>query len=219
MQPAATAAFETALRLHEQEPSAFERARTELCYGESLRRAGQRRRARDQLRSALVTFERISAEPWAERCRSELRASGEHIRLRDPTVAERLTPQEFQIALVIADGLTNRDAASRLFLSPKTVEFHLTRIYRKLGIHSRSEASSAGWWPWRANVGPIRPAMPFAWNSEHPGSGRASSHLHSTILSTPRTTIQSSEGDDVDWRLSSVHRTKLAIVPCSARAN
>jgi DNA-binding CsgD family transcriptional regulator len=132
-------AFETGLRLHNHDPSAFERARTELCYGERLRRAGQRRAAREQLRSALATFDRIGAQPWAERARIELRASGEHIRRRDPTATERLTPQELQIALLVADGQTNRDVAARLFLSPKTVEFHLTRVYRKLEIHSRSE--------------------------------------------------------------------------------
>jgi DNA-binding CsgD family transcriptional regulator len=138
-EPEAASAFETALESNDQEPSGFERARTELCYGESLRRAGQRRRAREQLHAALADFERAGAERWVERCRSELRASGEHIHRRDPTITERLTPQELQIALVVAEGLTNRDAASRLFLSPKTIEFHLTRIYRKLEIHSRSE--------------------------------------------------------------------------------
>jgi DNA-binding NarL/FixJ family response regulator len=132
-------AFEAALCLHDDDPSAFERARTELCYGERLRRAGQRRAARDQLRSALATFDRIGAQPWAERARIELRASGARLQRRDPTAAERLTPQELQIALVVAEGLTNRDVAARLFLSPKTVEFHLTRIYRKLEIHSRAE--------------------------------------------------------------------------------
>lgn len=132
-------AFVTALRLHDHDPSAFERARTELCYGERLRRCGQRRAAREQLRSALTTFDRVGAQPWADHARLELRASGEHIRRRDPSDTERLTPQELQIALLVAEGLTNRDAAARLFLSPKTVEFHLTRIYRKLDIHSRSE--------------------------------------------------------------------------------
>lgn len=132
-------AFVTALELHDREPSAFERARTELCYGERLRRAGQRRGAREQLRSAFDTFERLGARPWAERAAIELRATGEHLQTRDPTAAERLTPQELQITVLVSEGLTNRDVAARLFLSPKTVEFHLTRIYRKLEIHSRSE--------------------------------------------------------------------------------
>jgi len=71
--------------------------------------------------------------------RVELHATGEHIRRRDRTAVEQLTPQELTIALVVAEGLSNRDVGARLFLSPKTVEFHLTRIYRKLEIHSRSE--------------------------------------------------------------------------------
>jgi DNA-binding CsgD family transcriptional regulator len=132
-------AFETALGLHDADASAFERARTELCYGERLRRAGRRRAAREQLRSALATLELIGAEPLAERARAELRATGEHIRRGEPTAVEQLTPQELTIAVVVAEGLSNRDVAARLFLSPKTVEFHLTRIYRKLEIHSRSE--------------------------------------------------------------------------------
>jgi DNA-binding NarL/FixJ family response regulator len=131
--------FETALELHEGDPSAFERARTELCYGERLRRTRQRKLAREQLRSALGTFERLEAVPWAERARIELRATGEHVYRRDPTAAERLTPQEFQIALLVAEGLTNRDVAARLFLSPKTVEFHLSGVFRKLAVRSRGE--------------------------------------------------------------------------------
>jgi len=132
-------AFEAALDMHDHDPSAFERARTELCYGERLRRAGARRRAREQLRSALQTLERLGASPWAERARIELRATGEHVRRRDPGGAEQLTPQEFQIALLVAEGLTNREIAARLFLSPKTVEFHLSRVFRKLGVRSRGE--------------------------------------------------------------------------------
>ena len=107
-------AFEAALELHDADPSAFEQARTELCYGERLRRTRQRRLAREQLRSALETFELLEARPWAERARIELRATGEHVHRRDPTAAERLTPQEFQIALLVAEGLTNRDVAARL---------------------------------------------------------------------------------------------------------
>ena len=132
-------AFESALESHVREPSAFERARTELCYGERLRRAGQRKLAREQLRSAMATLDGLGARPWAERARNELRATGEHVNRRDPTAAERLTPQEFQIALLVAEGLTNRDVGARLFLSPKTIEFHLSRVFRKLDVRSRGQ--------------------------------------------------------------------------------
>ncbi len=132
-------AFETALERHDCDLSGFEGARTELCYGERLRRAGQRKSAREHLRTALDAFERAGAPLWAERARTELQASGEHLRRREATTAQRLTPQELQIALLVSEGLSNRDLGARLFLSLKTVEFHLTRIYRKLQIHSRSE--------------------------------------------------------------------------------
>jgi DNA-binding CsgD family transcriptional regulator len=135
---AATAAFEDALELDDG-ASVFERARTELCFGEQLRRRGLRRDARIHLGIALETFESGGAIPWAERARSELRASGLTLRRREPAAPEQLTPQELQIARLVAEGRTNRDVAATLFLSPKTVEFHLTRIYRKLEIHSRSE--------------------------------------------------------------------------------
>jgi DNA-binding CsgD family transcriptional regulator len=132
-------AFEMALERHDGDRSRFERARTQLCYGERLRRVGRRQLAREQLRAAFETFDRVGARPWAERARTELGASGEHLRRRNPTTNEQLTPQELQIALLVADGLKNRDVGARLFLSIKTVEFHLTRIFRKLQIHSRSE--------------------------------------------------------------------------------
>jgi DNA-binding CsgD family transcriptional regulator len=132
-------AFEMALERHDGDRSRFERARTQLCYGERLRRVGRRQLAREQLRAAFETFDRVGARPWAERARTELGASGEHLRRRNPTTNEQLTPQELQIALLVADGLKNRDVGARLFLSIKTIEFHLTRIYRKLQIHSRSE--------------------------------------------------------------------------------
>jgi len=132
--------FGTALALHEQGAgSAFERARTELLYGERLRRAKRRVEAREHLRSAVERFDGLGAAPWSEQGRRELRASGEKIPRRDPTAPEKLTPQELQIALQVAEGRTNRDVAAALFLSPKTVEFHLTRVYRKLNIHSRAE--------------------------------------------------------------------------------
>jgi DNA-binding CsgD family transcriptional regulator len=129
-----------ALELHEQGAgSGFERARTELLYGERLRRAKRRVEAREHLRSAIELFDGLGAAPWSKHARRELRASGESIPRRDPTAPEKLTPQELQIALQVAEGRTNRDVAAALFLSPKTVEFHLTRVYRKLNIHSRAE--------------------------------------------------------------------------------
>jgi DNA-binding CsgD family transcriptional regulator len=132
--------FGAALELHEQGAgSAFERARTELLYGERLRRAKRRVDAREHLRSAIELFDGLGAAPWSEQARRELRASGESIPRRDPTAPEKLTPQELQVALQVAEGRTNRDVAAALFLSPKTVEFHLTRVYRKLNIHSRAE--------------------------------------------------------------------------------
>ena len=132
-------AFAEALRLCTDSVSPFERARTELVYGERLRRAGRRLDSREQLRSALDQFERLGASSWAERAREELRASGETARKRDPALVDELTPRELEIALQVADGGTNKEVAARLFLSPKTVELHLGRVYRKLGIRSRTE--------------------------------------------------------------------------------
>ena len=119
--------------------SPFERARTEVVSGERLRRAGRRLDSRAQLREALDEFERLGASSWAERAREELRASGETARKRDPALVDELTPRELEIALQVADGGTNKEVAARLFLSPKTVELHLSRVYRKLGIRSRTE--------------------------------------------------------------------------------
>jgi DNA-binding CsgD family transcriptional regulator len=124
------------------DPNPFERARTELCWGERLRRTGQRVQARQRLRSALQVFEDVGADPWAERTRGELRCSGE--RLQRPAERRRLTPQELQVALTVAGGATNREAAAALFLSPKTIEFHLGHVYRKLGIRSRADLARLG---------------------------------------------------------------------------
>jgi len=131
--------FSEALACHAEAADVFEEARTRLCLGERLRRAGRRKDARAELRAALAVFEELGATAWVERTRGELRATGERLRRRDPTAAEQLTPQELQIALHVAEGKTNRDVGATLFLSPKTVEFHLGRAYRKLGIHSRAE--------------------------------------------------------------------------------
>ena len=135
--------FAEALRCHAATPDRFEEARTRLCWGERLRRAGQRVRAREQLRPALEAFDDLGAAPWAERARGELLASGEHARRRDPSTLDDLTPQELQIGMTLAGGLTTRETAAKLFLSPKTVEYHLRNVYRKLGIRSREELAKA----------------------------------------------------------------------------
>jgi DNA-binding CsgD family transcriptional regulator len=135
--------FERALAEHERTPDAFERARTQLAYGERLRRARDRILAREQLRAAVETFEALGAEPWAERARAELAATGETLRRRDPATVDELTPQELQIALLLVCGKTTREAAAALFLSPKTIEYHLRHVYLKLSIHSREELARA----------------------------------------------------------------------------
>jgi DNA-binding CsgD family transcriptional regulator len=131
------AAFEQALAQHALTPDGFEAARTRLAYGERLRRARNRVLARDQLRAAAEIFERLDARPWADRARAELAATGETRRERDRSTLEELTPQELQIAVLLTGGRTIREAAAALFLSPKTVEYHLRHVYQKLGIHSR----------------------------------------------------------------------------------
>jgi DNA-binding CsgD family transcriptional regulator len=131
--------FEAALALHASLPMPFERARTLLVLGERLRRARQRAEARAPLQEALDAFERLGARPWAERARTELRATGQPSGRRSEAAAEQLTPHELQIALLVAQGMTNREAAAALFLSPKTIEYHLGQIYRKLDVRGRAQ--------------------------------------------------------------------------------
>jgi DNA-binding CsgD family transcriptional regulator len=131
--------FEAGIEQCERLPRPFERARIELCFGERLRRSGHRVEARTHLRKALAIFDQLGAHPWAGKARGELRASGETIRAHDHSTRDELTPQELKVALVIAEGASNQEAAAALFLSPKTIEAHLGRAYRKLGIRSRSE--------------------------------------------------------------------------------
>jgi DNA-binding CsgD family transcriptional regulator len=137
------AAFEEALELHERTPDGFETARTRLAYGARLRREGKRVRAREQLRAALELFEHLGAHPWADQATAELAASGETARRRDASTLDDLTPQELQIARLLAAGNTTREVAAAVFLSPKTIEYHLGHVYRKLGIHSREELAAA----------------------------------------------------------------------------
>jgi DNA-binding CsgD family transcriptional regulator len=117
----------------------LDRARTQLCYGEYLRRVRRRTDARVVLRAAVETFAACGATQWAARAAAELRATGETARSRNPSTLSDLTPQELQVARLVAQGISNREVAARLFLSPKTVEFHLHKVFQKFGIASRRE--------------------------------------------------------------------------------
>ena len=136
------AEFAVAMNLHDSLDSPFERARTLLCLGERLRRARRRKDARLHLRTAFESFEELGAATWAERARTELRASGETLRPREDATADELTPQELQVAMLVGEGATNREVGAALFLSPKTIEAHLGRIYRKLNVRSRTELAA-----------------------------------------------------------------------------
>jgi len=117
----------------------FWRARTELLYGQWLRRERRRQEARGHLRAAADLFHQLRALPWEDSAAAELRATGETARKRDPSAFGQLTPQEQQIAGLVADGLTNADIAARLFLSTRTIDYHLRKVFTKLGIASRTE--------------------------------------------------------------------------------
>jgi DNA-binding NarL/FixJ family response regulator len=131
--------FETALVHHQRSQRTFERARTQLAYGRFLRRGRRRLQARTHLRAALDVFETLGASPWSDRARAELRASGQTARRRDSSTVTDLTPQELQVARFVAQGLATKDVAAQLFLSPRTIEFHLRNIFTKLQISSRNE--------------------------------------------------------------------------------
>ncbi|WP_067486415.1 LuxR C-terminal-related transcriptional regulator [Actinomadura hibisca] len=129
--------YEEALGLHNGSP--FEHARTALLYGERLRRVHRAGEARQPLRTAAETFQRLGADPWAKRALEELRAAGETSAAPEADALNSLTPQELRIARLVAEGASNKDVAARLFLSPRTVEYHLYKIYPKLGVASRTE--------------------------------------------------------------------------------
>lgn len=132
-------AYEEALTLHAQTPDGYEAARTRLAYGAWLRRSRRRVDARPLLCAALETFDLLGAAPWADRAAQELAATGETVQRGPLGSRVELTPQEQRIALLLAQGRTTRQAAAGLFLSPKTVEYHLRHVYLKLGISSRAE--------------------------------------------------------------------------------
>jgi DNA-binding CsgD family transcriptional regulator len=117
----------------------LDRARIHMHYGEYLRRERRRIDARVHLRAAVDGFEWLGATPWAERALRELRATGERARKRHLSPLAELTPQELQVARLVGEGATNKMVASQLFVSPKTVEYHLRKVFAKLGISSRME--------------------------------------------------------------------------------
>ncbi|MFN8146438.1 MAG: AAA family ATPase [Candidatus Nanopelagicales bacterium] len=131
-------AFDEAIALHDQAEDPFEAARTRLLQGEHLRRSGRPRDARPLLEESFAAFRAVGAAPWAARAGEELRASG--VTVDAPAAStDLLTPSELRVALAVSDGMTNAEAAAALFLSVKTVEFHLGRAFRKLGVRSRTQ--------------------------------------------------------------------------------
>jgi DNA-binding CsgD family transcriptional regulator len=118
-------------------------ARAHLLYGEWLRRENRRVDARDQLRAAHQLFTAIGMEAFAERARGELLMTGERVRARTAETRDELTQQERQIARLARDGLSNPEIGARLFLSPRTVEWHLRKVFAKLDIASRKELANA----------------------------------------------------------------------------
>jgi DNA-binding NarL/FixJ family response regulator len=129
--------FEEAIRLHRASGTALELAKTELLYGNRLRRSRKPKAAREHLRDAVCIFQSYQADHWVARARAELRAAGDST--GEPKGHPDLTPQQAQIAGLVAEGATNREIAARLFLSHRTVEHHLRNIFARLGVRSRVE--------------------------------------------------------------------------------
>ncbi|HYN65579.1 MAG TPA: helix-turn-helix transcriptional regulator, partial [Ornithinibacter sp.] len=134
--------FTEAARQHALTTDPFETARSRLLHGQRLRRSRRRADAREPLRDALEAFERLGAAPWADRAAEELDATGASVVRRGARALDALSPRERQIVGLVTAGLTTREAALRLFLSPKTVEYHLRNVYARLGIGSRGELAA-----------------------------------------------------------------------------
>jgi DNA-binding CsgD family transcriptional regulator len=137
--PAAEALYRSAIERLEPTTLRLDLARTRLLYGEWLRRERRNLDAREQLSAAHHMFGDFGIDGFAERARIELRAVGGRTRKPALSDTEALTPQEAQISRLVADGMTNLEIAGQLFLSPSTVEYHLHKVFRKLGVKSRTQ--------------------------------------------------------------------------------
>jgi DNA-binding NarL/FixJ family response regulator len=134
-------------------PLPFEQALTELAFGQMLRRRGHRRAAITQLDTARERFSSLGAHPYLERCNIELKASGLAPAKRTDRDPARLTPQERAVATHAAAGLSNRDIAAELAISEKTVQFHVSNVYSKLGVRSRLQLANR--WSDQAQSGKV----------------------------------------------------------------
>ena len=139
--PAARRVFEESLALLDGTSLRHDLARVHFAYGQTLRRAGKRREADEMLTAARELYLGLGATTYVERCDRELKAGGVHGE-RAGRAPDALTPQEEQVADLVASGLANKEVAARLYVSPKTVQYHLTRIYTKLGVRSRTELAA-----------------------------------------------------------------------------
>lgn len=136
---AARSAFEQALRVADRLPHRYDRARVRFAFGQTLRRAGKRRDADAVLSAAREMFAGLGATVYVRRCDRELKAGGVHAGARGDRTATELTPQERAVADLVTQGRTNRETAAELQVSIKTIQYHLTRIYTKVGVRSRAE--------------------------------------------------------------------------------
>jgi DNA-binding CsgD family transcriptional regulator len=130
--------FQRAWELHAETADRFARGRTALAWGDALRRAGARVESRRMLEAARAEFERLGAAPWEEQATSALARSGKVLR-KEAARRDELTPAELEVASLVAEGKMNKEIAAALWISEKTVEAHLSRIFRKLGIRNRAE--------------------------------------------------------------------------------
>ena len=139
--PAAQAVFERSLSLLADLPLRYDRARVTFAYGQTLRRAGKRREADAVMSAAREIYLALGATTYVTRCERELKAGGLNA-VRAERGLDELTPQEQAVSQLVARGLSNREVAAELFLSTKTVQYHLTRVYAKLGVRSRSQLAA-----------------------------------------------------------------------------